>query len=238
MGEDTDIQSIQRCRGHVPDPVLAFWTVPSGSSEDFFPPALLQGGGHECRPGWSISQTRFSSCDVPDELKSWIKWTQWAWALTGPWNTSLLASPRLLECHWQQPQGIMWPGREVTRAGFPSLDTIHRAAEGTLPALPQLLVSRETSLATGAAWLLLWRELELVTTEDGIELSGVQEQLGAHSRSHSTSLPGASIKPQGGPRAVESSRCTSQKPFCISFCGMFPPNKEAITTLSLPSSRI
>lgn len=101
--------------------------------------------------------------------------------------------------------------------------------------MPQLLVSRETSLATGAAWLLLWRELELVTTEDGIELSGVQEQLGAHSRSHSTSLPGASIKPQGGPRAVESSRCTSQKPFCISFCGMFPPNKEAVTTLSLPA---
>ena len=66
----------------------------------------------------------------PDELKSWIKWTQWAWALAGSWNTSLLASPRLLECHWQQPQGIIWPGREVTRAGFPSLDTIHRAVRG------------------------------------------------------------------------------------------------------------
>ena len=50
----------------------------------------------------------------PDELKSWIKWTQWAWALAGSWNTSLLASQRLLECHWQQPQGIIWPGREVT----------------------------------------------------------------------------------------------------------------------------
>lgn len=23
------------------------------------------GGRHECRPGWSISQTGFSSCDVP-----------------------------------------------------------------------------------------------------------------------------------------------------------------------------
>lgn len=71
----------------------------------------------------------------PDELRSWIKWTQWAWALAGPWNTSLLASPRLLECHWQQPQGIMWPGREVTGAGFPSLDTIHRAGRGDISSL-------------------------------------------------------------------------------------------------------
>ena len=93
-----------------------------------------------------------------DELKSWIKWTQWAWVLAGPWNTSLLASPRLLECHWQRPQGIMWPGRETTQAAFPRWTLSTGLAEGTRPALPQLPVSGEISLATGAAWLLSWGE--------------------------------------------------------------------------------
>ena len=41
-------------------------------------------------------------------------------------------------------------------------------------------------------------------------------------------MPGASIKSQGVPRAVESSGCTSQKPFCICFvaCSLLTRKRE------------
>ena len=162
----------------------------------------------------------------PDELKNV------AWVLAGPWNTSLLASPRLLGCHWQQPQGLMWPGREITQAGFPSLDTIPRAGRGGMSSLaaekshwprkPRGSFHGESGAGNYGQWRLAVRSSGAIRSSRQIPLDFIAWGI--------NKVPGSAP----GSRKF---RMHLTKTFLHLLCGMFPSNKEERTTLSLPSPR-